>query len=230
MKILVVDDEPHIRRALKAGLSGLGHEVRAVGDGDAALRELAGSRMDVVILDLGLPDQDGVEVIGKLRPWSGVPVVVLSVRGSQEDKIGALEAGADDYVEKPFAMGELVARLSAVVRRSGRRDSSNPATLRFGVLDIDLARQLVFLDGRRVALTRTEYGLLVALATHPFKLLTHHWLLREVWGPGYAQQSQYLRVYIRRLRAKLGDDPTAPRWIGTDPGIGYRWVHEPSER
>ncbi len=222
MKVLVVDDEPHIRRALRAGLQAMGQEVSAVDDGEAALAALAGDRFDVVILDLGLPDQDGLEVIRKVRAWSEVPVVVLSVRADQKDKISALDAGADDYVEKPFAIGELVARMGAVVRRSSPQPVG--AVLRFGSLAVDQAQSLVMLDGQRLAMTPTEYRLLVALAGNPAKLLTHQWLLRHVWGPGYQSESQYLRAYVRRLRAKLGDDPTDARWIATEPGIGYRWI------
>ncbi len=222
MRVLVVDDEPNIRRALRAGLKGLGHEVTGVENGSGALAALADDRFDAVILDLGLPDHDGVEVIRKLRLWSKVPVVVLSVRAGQDDKISALDAGADDYVEKPFGMGELAARLGAVVRRYVTEPAG--ALLRFGDLEVDQALSLVTLNGNRIAMTPTEYKLLVALATNPAKLLTHQWILARVWGPGYGSESQYLRVYIRRLRAKLGDDPTNARWIATEPGIGYRWI------
>lgn len=222
MRVLVVDDEPNIRRALRAGLKGLGHDVTAVENGNYALAALADDRFEAVILDLGLPDLDGIEVIRKLRTWSTVPVVVLSVRAGQEDKISALDAGADDYVEKPFGMGELVARLGAVVRRSVTEPAE--VVLRFGPLEVDRARDLVTLEGERLQMTPTEYRLLVALAANPAKLLTHQWLLARVWGPGYGAESQYLRVYIRRLRAKLGDDPTNSRWIATEPGIGYRWI------
>lgn len=222
MRVLVVDDEPNIRRALRAGLKGLGHEVTAVENASYALAALADDRFEAVILDLGLPDEDGIEVIRKLRAWSKVPVVVLSVRAGQEDKISALDAGADDYVEKPFGMGELAARLGAVVRRSVSEPAE--AVLKFGALEVDQARSLVTLDGDRVAMTPTEYRLLVALAANPSKLLTHQWLLSRVWGPGYSAESHYLRVYIRRLRSKLGDDPTSARWIATEPGIGYRWI------
>lgn len=222
MRVLVADDEPNIRRALRAGLKGLGHEVTAVENGSGALAALADDRFEAVILDLGLPDEDGIEVIRKLRLWSKVPVVVLSVRAGQEDKISALDAGADDYVEKPFGMGELAARLGAVVRRSVSEPAG--AVLRFGDLEVDQALSLVTLEGTRLAMTPTEYKLLVALAANPAKLLTHQWILARVWGPGYGSESQYLRVYIRRLRAKLGDDPTNARWIATEPGIGYRWI------
>jgi two-component system, OmpR family, KDP operon response regulator KdpE len=225
MRILVVDDEPGIRRALTAGLTGLGHEVFTARDGQAALLALADDRAEVVILDLGLPDLDGLEVIDRVRRWSKVPIIVLSVRGDQADKIAALDAGADDYVEKPFAMGELAARIGAVFRRSETQPAQT--VLRFGELEFDQPKTLVLLAGERISLTPTEFRLLEALVTNPEKLLTHQWLLRKVWGQGYGHESQYLRVYIRRLRSKLGDDPTNPRWIATDPGVGYRWIPAP---
>lgn len=222
----MVDDEQAIRRALKVGLGGLGHEVVAAIDGNSALQALADDFFELAVLDLGLPDMDGIQVIERLRGWSKVPVVVLSVRDSQDDKIKALDAGADDYVEKPFAMGELVARINAVVRRSDHEPAQ--AVLRFGELEFDRARSLVLWSGERIPMTPTELRLLEVLVSNPFKLLTHQWLLRQVWGQGYGQESQYLRVYIRRLRAKLGDDPTSPRWIATEPGVGYRWIAAPT--
>lgn len=224
-RILVVDDAPQIRRALGVGLRGHGHHVVAVGNGASALEALAAGDMDVVILDLGLPDMDGVDVLQRLRTWADVPVIVLSVRAGQQDKIRALDSGADDYVEKPFAMGELLARIRAVLRRAGAEPAE--ALLRFGELEIDLARSLVLIGGERIRLTPTEYRLLEAMATNPGKLLTHEWLLKRVWGPGYGRESEYLRVYVRQLRRKLGDDPTGPRFIATEPGVGYRWLMEP---
>ena len=222
--ILVVDDEAQIRRALEVGLRGHGYQVRLAADGASALKALAGAGTDVVILDLGLPDMDGTEVLRRLRGWTDVAVVVLSVRDSQEDKIRALDAGADDYVQKPFAIGELLARIRAVLRRSGAEPAE--AVLRFDGLELDLGKTLLTVDGEPVHLTPTEYRLLEAMATNPGKLLTHEWLLRRVWGPGYGRESEYLRVYVRQLRRKLGDDPTRPRWIGTEPGVGYRWMVE----
>lgn len=226
MRILVVDDEPAIRRALRAGLGGLGHQVVSANDGGAALHALAGNSFELVILDLGLPDMDGTRVLESLRGWSRVPVVILSVRDGQDDKIAALDAGADDYMEKPFALGELVARMGAVVRRSEPERAQ--AVLHFGGLEFDRANRLVLHEGQRVAMTPTEFRLLEALVCNPLKLLTHQWLLRQVWGQGYGQEAQYLRVYIRRLRAKLGDDPTSPQWIATEPGVGYRWIASPT--
>jgi two-component system KDP operon response regulator KdpE len=226
-RILVVDDEPQIRRALRTSLQAHGYEVRTASNGEEAVVAAAEERPDVVLLDLGLPDLDGTEVMARVRGFSDVPVLVLSVRDRQADKVAALDAGADDYVTKPFGMEELLARLRAALRRGPSHDPA-PAVLRYGSLAVDLGRRLVQLDGNPVHLTKTEYSLLAALVTNPGKLLTHQWLLRKVWGPGYAQESQYLRVYVRALRRKLGDEATAPRLILTEPGVGYRWIAEPS--
>ncbi|MGH2708239.1 MAG: response regulator [Actinomycetota bacterium] len=223
--MLVVDDEPQIRRALSVGLRGHGHEVVPAARGSEGLEIIATGGIDAVILDLGLPDLDGVEILRRLRGWSEVPVIILSVRAAQDDKVRALDAGADDYVEKPFGMGELLARIRAVLRRVG--GDREPGVLAFEGLEVDLARQLVRRDGERVPLTPTQYRVLEAMVTNPGKLLTHQWLLRRVWGPGYGQESEYLRTYVRQLRRKLSDDPTHPRWIATEPGLGYRWLKEP---
>ncbi len=225
MRILVIDDEPQIRRALSAGLRGHGHEVIPAARGKEGLEIIATGGIDAVILDLGLPDLDGVEILRRLRGWSEVPVIILSVRAAQNDKIRALDAGADDYVEKPFGMGELLARVRAVLRRAG--GDRERSVLAFEGLEVDLARQLVRREGERVPLTPTQYRVLEAMVTNPGKLLTHHWLLQRVWGPGYGRESEYLRTYVRQLRQKLSDDPTHPRWIATEPGLGYRWLEEP---
>jgi two-component system KDP operon response regulator KdpE len=225
--ILVVDDEAQIRRALDVALRSHGYDVVQAADGESALEKLAGQPLDIVILDLGLPDIEGSEVLRRFRTWSEIPVIVLSVRAGQDEKIRALDAGADDYVQKPFAIGELLARIRAVRRRAGGEQGAG--VLRFRKLEMDLARALVTLDGAMVHLTPTEYRLLEAMATNPGKLLTHEWLLRNVWGPGYGRESEYLRVYVRQLRRKLGDDPTSPRWIATEPGVGYRWMVEPEQ-
>jgi two-component system KDP operon response regulator KdpE len=224
-RILAVDDDPQILRALRAGLHAAGFEAITAPNGETALDFLSRQNIDVVVLDLGLPGIGGQEVIGRLRSWSDVPVVVLSVHEDQRDKVAALDAGADDYVTKPFAMEELLARIRAVQRRRGAEKV--PPLLRFGDLEIDLARQLVTLRGERVGLTATEYRLLEAFATHPGKLLTHGWLIRQVWGQGYADDSRGLRVFVRQLRRKLGDDATNPRWILTEAGLGYRWLPSP---
>src|SRR3990170_2124724 len=225
-RVLVVDDEPQIRRALRTSLEAHGYEVLAVGTGEEAVLAAAEKAPDVVFLDLGLPDMDGAEVISRIRSFSDVPVIVVSVRDRQADKVAALDAGADDYVTKPFGMEELLARLRASLRRHAP-DEPGSVELRFGDLVIDLGRRLVTRGGERVHLTKTEYGLPEALVTNPGKLLTHQWLLRRVWGPGYGAESHYLRVYVRSLRKKLGDDATAPNLILTEPGVGYRWIAEP---
>jgi len=227
VKVLVVDDEPQIRRALRTSLEAHGYEVAAVANGEEGVLGAAEQQPDLVLLDLGLPDMDGTEVIRRIRGFSEVPVIVLSVRESQADKVAALDVGADDYVTKPFSMEELLARTRAALRRSGVDEPTQP-TLAFGNLEIDLPRRLVTLAGAPLHLTPTEYGLLEALVTNPGKLLTHQWLLRRVWGQGYGTETTYLRTYIRALRKKLGDDASAPALIVTEPGVGYRWVGEQS--
>ena len=223
MKVLVVDDEPQIRRALRTSLEAHGYTVETVGTGDEGVVAAAGQHPELILLDLGLPDMDGTEVITRVRAFSEVPIIVLSVREGQSDKVAALDAGADDYVTKPFGMEELLARSRAALRRKGSGEPDAPV-LSFGSLQVDLAKQLVTLDGDQVHLTPTEYGLLEVLVTNPGKLLTHQWLLRRVWGQGYGTETTYLRTYVRALRRKLGDDAAAPGLIVTEPGVGYRWV------
>jgi two-component system, OmpR family, KDP operon response regulator KdpE len=223
--VLVVDDEPPIRRALRTSLEAHGWDVASVGTGEEGVVQAAETAPDLLLLDLGLPDMDGTEVIRRVRAFSQVPVIVLSVRDGQRDKIAALDAGADDYVTKPFAMEELLARARAALRRAQSEEPA-PAVMQFGGLRVDLARRLVSRDGEQVHLTPTEYGLLEALVTNPGKLLTHQWLLRKVWGQGYGTETTYLRTYVRALRKKLGDDAQAPGLIITEPGIGYRWIGE----
>jgi two-component system, OmpR family, KDP operon response regulator KdpE len=226
--VLVVDDEPQIRRALRTSLEAHGHEVVAVGTGEEAIVAAAERAPELVFLDLGLPDVDGVEVIRRVRAFSEVPVIVLSVRDRQADKVAALDAGADDYLTKPFGMEELLARLRATLRRAAPDAADADAVHHFVGLDVDLARRLVLRDGEPLHLTPTEYGLLEALVRSPGKLLTHQWLLRKVWGLGYGQESHYLRVYVRALRRKLGDSAAHPSYITTEPGVGYRWIAEES--
>ena len=223
MKVLVVDDEPQIVRALRAALRGHGYEVIVAATGQDALQEAVQHEPDLVILDLGLPDLDGTAVIRELRGWSDVPVIVLSVRDAQTSKVAALDAGADDYVTKPFGLEELLARMRATARRAGAQEQKQPV-LDFGSLVVDLARTSAVLDGTPLHLTKTEWGLLEAMVTNPGKLLTHRWLLQRVWGPAYGEESNYLRAYVRQLRLKLGDDAMSPRFISTEPGIGYRWL------
>ena len=225
--ILVVDDEPQIRRALRTSLEAHGYQVRTASNGTEAIEVAAEAAPDLVFLDLGLPDLDGTQVIERVRSFSDVPVIVISVRDRQTDKVEALDAGADDYVTKPFAMEELLARLRAALRRKQGAEPL-PPVLRYGNVVVDLGRRMVEVGDEPVHLTKTEWSLLEALATNPGKLLTHQWLLRRVWGPGYAEESHYLRVYVRALRRKLGDAAAAPRLILTEPGVGYRWIAEPS--
>jgi two-component system KDP operon response regulator KdpE len=226
LRVLVVDDDPQIRRAVQTSLRARGYEVLSAGSGEAALDELATEAIDLVILDLSLPGMDGHEVIRRLRGFSEVPVLILSVRESQDDKIAALDAGADDYVTKPFSIGELLARMRAVERRA-HTETGGGAVLGFGDLEVDLSKQLVMMEGERISLTPTEHRLLEAMVTHPGKLLTHRWLLSKVWGTGYVNETHYVRIYVRALRRKLGEDPSRPRFIVTEPGLGYRWMPEP---
>lgn len=224
-RVLVVDDDRQIARALATGLRSHGYEVMTAGNGETALDLLTGSPFDIVVLDLGLPGIDGHEVIRRLRAWSTIPVIVLSVRDAQRDKVAALDAGADDFVVKPFAIQELLARARAVGRRA-RQPGSEP-TLSFGPLMIDMNRQLVELDGNQLSLTPTEYRLLFAMATNAGKLLTHAWLLQKVWGQRYGDEHHLVRVYVQQLRRKLRDDPAHPSYIVTETGLGYRWKVEP---
>ena len=224
-RVVVVDDDPQILRAVRTSLHARGYEVATAGNGETALERLSAEPAELVILDLSLPGIDGHEVIRRLRSFSDVPVLVLSVREAQDEKITALDAGADDYVTKPFAIGELLARMRALERRT--QPETTPPVLRFGKLEVDLSRQLVRGPKGPIHLTKTEYRLLEAFVSHPGKLLTHGWLLSTVWGPGYAAETHYVRVYVRSLRKKLDDDPSRPRFIVTEPGLGYRWRLEP---
>jgi two-component system KDP operon response regulator KdpE len=221
--VLVIEDDTSLRRALRTSLRARGFEIVESPSAEEGLVLVADDRPDVVLLDLGLPDLDGVEALRRMRSFSDVPVVVLTARDRQQDKIEALDAGADDYVTKPFDVEELLARVRAVLRRVPHA-SSAPAVVEIGGLEIDLVRKQVRLDGDVVHLTKTELALLEQLATQPGKLLTHEYLLRQVWGRGYGSESNYLRVYVGQLRRKLGDDAANPRLIVTEPGIGYRWI------
>jgi two-component system KDP operon response regulator KdpE len=225
-RILAVDDDPNILRAIRVGLGGRGYEVVSAPNGETALDLLSVGGIDAMVLDLGLPGIGGQEVIERLRSWSDLSVIVLSVRDDQPAKLRALDAGADDFVTKPFAMEELLARIRAVMRRAG--GEKTPPILRFGELEIDLGRQLVRLGDEPLHLTPTEHRLLEAMATRPGKLLMHRLLLQEVWGTGYGEESAgTLRVFVRQLRRKLGDDASVPRWIATEAGLGYRWISDP---
>jgi two-component system KDP operon response regulator KdpE len=223
-RILIIEDEPEIRRFLRASLAANQMQIIEAATAQDGLREATSHPPDVVLLDLGLPDISGFDVIAQLRGWSSVPIVVLSARGQESDKIAALDAGADDYLTKPFGVGELLARLRVALRHTASRDGDGPAA-RFeaGDLTVDLAKRQVHVAGEEVHLTPTEYRLLTALIKHAGKVITHRQLLREVWGPDSSQETHYLRVYVNQLRRKLGDDAAQPQLILTGPAIGYRF-------
>jgi two-component system, OmpR family, KDP operon response regulator KdpE len=224
--ILVVDDEPQILRALRVNLRVREYDVHTAATGTEALQLAARHPPDLVILDLGLPDLDGVEVIEGLRGWTSAPIIVLSGRADSTDKVAALDAGADDYVTKPFGMEELLARMRAVGRRP-IGDGDEPQ-FRLGDLVVDLAaRRVIRRDGTDVRLTPTEWHLLEVLLRHPGKLLGRQYLLQKVWGPGYADAAGNLRLYMAQLRRKLEPDPSRPRWLLTEPGMGYRFQPDP---
>lgn len=225
-RVLVVDDEQAILRAVRAILTGYGFQVEAATTGQEALQRYQARRPDVVILDLGLPDMDGMEVIRTLRAQGSTPIVVLSVRGAERDKVAALDLGADDDLTKPFGVEELLARVRVALRHAARPASGSAAVFRSGELVIDMERRRVFAHGGEVHLSPTEYELLKVLATHPNKLLTDTMLLRQVWGPSYGSEGHYLHVYVARLRKKIEPDPQNPRYIVTEPGVGYRLLAE----
>ena len=220
-RILVVDDEPQIRRFLSASLNSHEYTVIEAHTGNDAIRLCTTAQPDLVILDLGLPDIDGREVLTRIREWSRVPIIVLSVRFDEQDKIDALDRGADDYVTKPFGMGELLARMRTALRH--RVGTSEEAPLfSTGGLAVDLTRRVVTVEGEEVRLSRKEYEVLRTLVKHAGKVVTHQQLLREVWGPAHVNETQYLRVYVGQLRQKIERDPTQPRYIITEAGVGYR--------
>jgi two-component system KDP operon response regulator KdpE len=221
--ILLVEDDPALRRALRTMMRSRDLDAIEVGTGEEAVVVASGGTVDVIVLDLGLPDIDGLDVLRRVRSFSDVPVIVLTAHHEQSEKIRALDAGADDYVTKPFDTEELLARIRATLRRVPQA-SPAPTLVRADDLEIDLARRRVTRNGEQVHLTRTELSLLELLARHPGKLLTQEFILREVWGPGYGTESNYLRVYVGQLRKKLGDEAAHPRLILTEPGIGYRWI------
>ena len=220
-RVLVVDDDPHLLRALRISLRAAGHDVVTAPDGTSALRDAAAEHPDVVVLDLGLPDLDGTEVLAGLRPWFTGPVVVLSARADSRDKVAALDAGADDYVTKPFDMAELLARLRAALRRGADPGEAQVVTDHFTV---DLAAKQVTVDGVPVRLTPTEWALLSELVRAPGRLVGQRELLKSVWGPACERETNYLRVYLAQLRRKLEPDPATPRYLHTEPGMGYRFT------
>jgi two-component system, OmpR family, KDP operon response regulator KdpE len=220
--VLVIEDEPQMRRFLRASLESHGYHLVEAVTAREGLLQATGRNPDVILLDLGLPDLDGLEVTRRLREWSRTPVIVVSARGREDDKIAALDAGADDYLTKPFGMGELLARLRAALRRAARPDGAEEATIETGELRVDLAARLVHRAGAEVHLTPIEYKLLATLARHLGKVLTHRQLLKEAWGPNAVEHTHYLRVYMTQLRHKLEHDPSRPRYLVTEPGVGYR--------
>ena len=222
--ILVVDDEPQILRAIRTILTEKRFLVSTASRGEEGLAMAASRVPDVVILDLGLPDIDGVDVCKRLREWTQCPIIVLSVRDSEREKVAALDAGADDYLTKPFGVEELLARVRVALRHSARNQSSQSKMVRAGVITIDLAWHIVRRGAEEIKLTGTEYRLLSYLAGNHGRVLTHQTILTHVWGPADADHTEYLRVYMRQLRKKLEDDPERPRYILTEPGIGYRFV------
>jgi two-component system KDP operon response regulator KdpE len=223
-EVLVIDDEVQIRRLLRVTLEGAGFRVRESESGELGLIEAATKRPDAIILDLGLPDVPGIAVLKRLREWSRLPVLILSVRGQEADKIEALDAGADDYLSKPFGGGELLARLRAMLRRVQTKDEESGMS--FGNVEIDFSRRVVTKGGAPVKLTPKEYGLMRLLLLHRGRVITHRQILRELWGPKAEEQTQYLRVYMTHLRQKLEDDPNQPRFFRTESGIGYRFSED----
>jgi two-component system KDP operon response regulator KdpE len=223
-RILVVDDEPQIRRFLRISLSAHGYGVLEAGRGADGIKKCAAEKPSLVILDLGLPDMDGLDVVAAIRERSQVPIVVLSVRSSEQDKITALDRGANDYVAKPFGVGELLARVRVALRLNGRADDA--AEVRIGELCIDIAARRVQLSGADVRLTRKEFDILSMLAQNAGRIVTHQQMLRTLWGPAQEHETHYLRVYVGHLRQKLGDDPANPRFIENEPGVGYRLMAE----
>lgn len=218
-RVLVVDDEPQIRRALRSALEAHGYEVAVAEDGNVALETIATWAPDAIVLDLVMPGSYGLEVLRQTRTWSAIPIIVLSARGQEQDKVTALDGGADDYLTKPFGMAELLARLRVVLRRA---KVAAPERLTVGDVTVDLGRHLVFRGGKEVHLTPTEFDLLRVLSSEAGKVITHRQLLQRVWGSYATENSRQLRVYINYLRRKLEDDPSHPRLIVTDPGVGYR--------
>lgn len=221
--ILVIEDEPQIRRFLRATLTSHGYKMVEAATAQEGLVQATSRLPDLVILDLGLPDMDGVEVARRLREWSTAPIVVLSVRDRENDKIAALDAGADDYLTKPFGVGELLARIRVALRHSAQiSPEPGDPVFKTGDLQVDLARRQVLLNGAEIHLTPIEYKLLVVLIRHAEKVVTHQQLLKEVWGPACTTETHYLRVYMGQLRRKLEADPARPRYLITEPGVGYR--------
>jgi two-component system KDP operon response regulator KdpE len=221
-RILVVDDEPQIRKFLRISLAARGYDVIEAARGDEAVKRCADDKPALMVLDLGLPDLDGEEVIRRVRRWSSMPIIVLSVRAGEREKVAALDAGANDYVSKPFGIQELLARVRAALRDHDR--DTDEAHIMVGDLDLDAPARRVRVDGHEVKLTRKEFAILLMLARNAGRIVTHQNMLRELWGPAHEHETHYLRIYIGHLRQKLGDDPARPRFIENEPGVGYRLI------
>lgn len=224
-RILIVDDEPQIRKFLRVALEAHGFAVVEAEAGQAGVNKAALEKPDLVVLDLGLPDMDGKAVIARIREWSQIPVLILSVRQEETEKVAALDAGANDYVVKPFGISEFLARVRVLLRSSGKAEDTQ-AEIVSGDLRIDVAKHTVTLAGEPVRLTRKEFELLLHLARHGGRIVTHRQLLHDLWGPAHQEDLQYLRVFVGRVRQKLGDDPADPRFILNEPGVGYRFLPE----
>jgi two-component system KDP operon response regulator KdpE len=224
--ILVIDDEPQILRALRTILTAHKYRVTVAQTGEEGLALAAAEQPDIIILDLGLPDIDGITVCARLREWTEIPIIILSVRNDEGDKVKALDKGADDYLTKPFGIEELLARIRVALRHLAKSQGEHETVIASGPLEIDLARHIVTLEGAEVKLTATEFKLLAYLASHTGKVLTHQNILNNVWGPEYLDNVEYLRVFIGQLRKKLEADPKQPRYLLSEPGVGYRFVTE----
>ena len=224
--VVAIEDDPQIRRFLRTGLESHGFQVHEAATGGEGVAEAANRRPDVVILDLGLPDMDGVDVVKKIREWSALPVIVLSARATETDKVAALDAGADDYLTKPFGLGELLARIRVALRHAQGAAQEKGGVFSVANLKVDLSQRRILVDGREVHLTPIEFRLLATLVRHAGKVLTHRQLLKDVWGPAYVERSHYLRVHMASLRHKLEAEPAQPRFLLTEAGVGYRLAAE----
>lgn len=222
LTVLVIDDESQMRRFLRGSLAPADYKLIEASTGEEGLAAAASHRPDVVLLDLGLPDVDGIEVTRRLREWTTIPIIILSARGQDQDKVAALDAGADDYLTKPFSLAELLARIRVAGRRAGERVDKKESVFTLGDLRIDFVSRVVTLAGDEVRLTPIEYKLITTLARKAGRVLTYQQLLKEVWGPRVTTQKQYLHVYVGHLRSKLERDPARPRFLVTEPGVGYR--------
>jgi two-component system KDP operon response regulator KdpE len=225
--ILLIEDEPQMRRFLRITLQGHGYRLVEAETGQEGLMQAATRNPDVVLLDLGLPDLDGLEVTRRLREWTQTPIIVISAREQEQDKVKALDAGADDYLTKPFSAGELMARIRVALRHMARQTGKQEPVFILQNLRVDLAKRQVFIDEKEVHLTPIEYKLLTVLVRHAGRVITHRQLLQEVWGPAHVNEVQYLRVYMTQLRHKLENDPAQPRFLMNEPGIGYRLKFDP---